>query len=102
MRVIYKRKRKVIKMTTTNYNIRIDQDLKDRSFSVLESYGLTPSQAIRLFLNQVADTNTVPLSFDYQPTLSASTLKAMIELESGHYTESSLEELLELKNHAQS
>ena len=44
-------------MTTTNYNIRLDQDLKDRSFSVLESYGLTPSQAIRLFLNQVADTN---------------------------------------------
>ena len=49
-------------MSTTNYNIRLDQDLKDRSFSVLESYGLTPSQAIRLFLNQVADTNAVPLS----------------------------------------
>ena len=53
-------------MTTTNYNIRLDQDLKDRSFSVLESYGLTPSQAIKLFLHQVAETNTVPLSFDYQ------------------------------------
>ena len=47
-------------MSTTNYNIRLDQDLKDRSFSVLESYGLTPSQAIRLFLNQVADTNAIP------------------------------------------
>ena len=59
-------------MTTTNYNIRLDQDLKDRSFSVLESYGLTPSQAIRLFLNQVADTNAIPLSFDYQqPKLNA-------------------------------
>lgn len=53
-------------MTTSNYNIRLDQELKERAFSVLESYGLTPSQAIKLFLNQVAETNTVPLSFDYQ------------------------------------
>ena len=67
-------------MTTTNYNIRLDQDLKDRSFSVLESYGLTPSQAIRLFLNQVADTNAVPLSFDYQPKLNAQTLAAIADI----------------------
>lgn len=89
-------------MTTTNYNIRLDKELKDKAFSVFESYGLTPSQAIKLFLNQVADTNTVPLSFDYQPAPSTSTLQALAELESGHYTESSLDEMLELKNHAQS
>ena len=53
-------------MTTTNYNIRLEQELKERAFSVFESYGLTPSQAIKLFLTQVAQTNTVPLSFDYQ------------------------------------
>ena len=73
-------------MTTTNYNIRLDQDLKDRSFSVLESYGLTPSQAIRLFLNQVADTNAVPLSFDYQPKLNAQTIAAIAEIASGEST----------------
>jgi DNA-damage-inducible protein J len=73
-------------MTTTNYNIRLDQDLKDRSFSVLESYGLTPSQAIRLFLNQVADTNAVPLSFDYQPKLNAQTTAAIAEVASGKGT----------------
>lgn len=56
-------------MTTINYNMRIDKDLKEKAFSVLESYGLTPSQAIKLFLNQVADTKTVPLSFDYQSQL---------------------------------
>lgn len=89
-------------MTTTNYNIRLDKDLKDRAFSVFEGYGLTPSQAIKLFLNQVADTNTVPLSFDYQPTPSASTLSAIAELENGEYTESSLVVLLEQKNNAQS
>ena len=68
----------------TYYNIRLDQDLKDRSFSVLESYGLTPSQAIRLFLNQVADTNAIPLSFDYQqPKLNAQTIAAIAEVTSG-------------------
>lgn len=56
----------MIKMTTTNYNVRLDKDLKDRAFSVLESYGITPSQAIRIFLNQIANTNTVPLSFNCQ------------------------------------
>ena len=67
-------------MTTTNYNIRLDQDLKDRAFSVIESYGLTPSQAIRLFLNQIADTNEIPLSFDYQPKLNAQTIAAIAEV----------------------
>lgn len=88
-------------MATTNYNIRLDQDVKDKAFSVFEGYGLTPSQAIKLFLNQVADTNSIPLSFDYQPKPSTSTLQALVELESGHYTESSLDELLELKKHAE-
>ena len=78
--------RKVITMTTTNYNVRLDQDLKDRAFSVIESYGLTPSQAIRLFLNQIADTNEVPLSFNYQPKLNAQTIAAIAELANGKGT----------------
>ena len=70
-------------MSTTNYNVRLDQDLKDRAFSVIESYGLTPSQAIRLFLNQIADTNEIPLSFDYQPKLNAQTIAAIAEIANG-------------------
>ena len=70
-------------MTTTNYNVRLDQDLKDRAFSVIESYGLTPPQAIRLFLNQIADTNEVPLSFNYQPKLNAQTIAAIAEIANG-------------------
>lgn len=61
-------------MTTTNYNIRLEQELKDNAFTVFESYGLSPSQAIKLFLTQVAQTNTVPLSFDYQATSNLNTL----------------------------
>ena len=62
-------------MSTTNYNIRLDHELKEKAFSVFESYGLTPSQAIKLFLNQVAETNTVPLSFDYQTMPSTNMLE---------------------------
>ena len=53
-------------MTAVTYNIRLDQELRDEAFAVLDSYGLTPSQAIKLFLKQVAKTRTVPLTFDYQ------------------------------------
>ena len=73
-------------MAATNNNVRLDRDLKDRAFSVIESYGLTPSQAIRLFLNQIADTNEVPLSFDYQPKLNAQTLAAIAEIADGKGT----------------
>ena len=53
-------------MASNNFNIRLDDDLRNRAFPVLESYGLTASQAFKLFLNQVAETKTVPLSFDWQ------------------------------------
>lgn len=61
-------------VNTTNYNLRIDKNLKKEAFAVFESYGLTPSQAIRLFLNQVADTNSVPLSFSYLAQTSSNTI----------------------------
>lgn len=51
---------------TTNYNLRIDTELKERAFLVFEKYGLTASQALKLFLTQVANTNAIPLSFDYK------------------------------------
>ena len=53
-------------MATANFNMRLDQDLKERAFSIIESYGLTPAQAIKLFLNQIAETKAVPISLDYQ------------------------------------
>lgn len=66
-------------MTTTNYNIRLDQELKDKAFTVFESYGLTPSQAIKLFLNQVAETNSVPLSFDYQTKVNSQSVANTVD-----------------------
>lgn len=79
-------------MSTTNYNIRLDQELKEKAFSVFESYGLTPSQAIKLFLNQVAETNTVPLSFDYHSKPSNSPLQAVTALDDSNHTKNALED----------
>ena len=52
-------------MAPTNFNLRLEQDLRDRAFPVFERYGLSASQAFKLFLTQVAETNKIPLSFDY-------------------------------------
>jgi addiction module RelB/DinJ family antitoxin len=49
-----------------NINIRVDDDLKKQSFAVIERFGMTPSQAFKMFLTQIAHTNTIPLSLDYQ------------------------------------
>ncbi len=57
-------------MTAVTYNIRLDQELRDEAFEVLDSYGLTPSEAIKLFLKQVAKTRTVPLTFDYRKAVA--------------------------------
>lgn len=48
----------------TNFNLRLDEQLKTQSFGVIESFGLTPSQFMRLILKQVADTGSLPLSFE--------------------------------------
>ncbi len=82
-------------MTTVNYNIRIDKELRDKAFSVLERYGLPPSQAVKIFLNQIARTNSIPLSFDYEKQPNAITQRAIDELENGKGTSyNSLDDLL--------
>ena len=52
--------------TTTNYNLRIDKEIKNQAFKVIEDYGLTPSMVLKAFLKQIADRKILPLSFDYQ------------------------------------
>ncbi|WP_031274764.1 MULTISPECIES: type II toxin-antitoxin system RelB/DinJ family antitoxin [Pelistega] len=65
---------------STNFNLRLDDQLKNKSFSVIESFGLTPSQFIRLVLKQVADTESLPLSFEKRrDTLSKNGEKLLLE-----------------------
>ena len=76
-------------MTSVNYNIRIEKELRDEAFAVLDSYGLPPSQAFRLFLKQIAGTGVVPLSFDYAPKpidyeKNPDTMQAIADARSGN------------------
>ncbi len=87
-------------MKTINYNLRLDKELKDRAFSVFNSYGLTPSQAIKLFLNQVAKTQVIPLNFNWKQEriLNAETEKAIMEMEAERDTAEVYETLEEALN----
>lgn len=78
-------------MTTSNFNVRMDDTLKAQATQVFESYGLSPTQAIKLFFNQVVKTNKVPLVFDYNENdntnqqdsyePNATTLRALAEIQ---------------------
>lgn len=70
-------------MPTSNINIRVDETLRSQAAEVFSSYGLSTAQAIKLFLNQVVNTQKVPISFDYNHrTPNAETLQAMAEAKS--------------------
>ncbi|MDO5091710.1 MAG: type II toxin-antitoxin system RelB/DinJ family antitoxin [Cardiobacteriaceae bacterium] len=70
-------------MSSSMYNFRMDDDLRKEAFAVIESYGLTPPQALKLFLKHIADTHTIPLSFQHHATRlpNAATRAAMREIE---------------------
>jgi RHH-type rel operon transcriptional repressor/antitoxin RelB len=42
-------------------NIRVDDGLKERAYSVLAQLGLSPSDAIRQFLTYVSDNGKLPI-----------------------------------------
>lgn len=82
----------------TNFNLRLDDNLKAQSFGVIESFGMTPSQFMRLVLKQVADTGSLPLSFEKRQEHkkpSEKLLRAMAELENDDLpTYASVDDLL--------
>lgn len=72
-------------MTTSNLNIRIDNDLKAQAIKILEGYGISPSQAVKMLFLELVATRKFPLSLsyqaDYQP--NSRTISAMRELDNG-------------------
>lgn len=78
-------------MTAVNFNMRLDSELKAEAEAVLENYGLSVPQALKLFLNQVVKTHAVPLSFDWgkenklTPKAEARLLESMQDMENGKF-----------------
>ncbi|MBQ1837387.1 MAG: type II toxin-antitoxin system RelB/DinJ family antitoxin [Neisseriaceae bacterium] len=82
---------------TVNYSIRLDENLKKQSFAVIEEYGLTPAQVIKMFFRQIAETRAIPVSLTYKSNEpNEETKQAMREVEQGVndcYAVNSVEEL---------
>lgn len=65
---------------TVNYSIRLDENLKKQSFAVIEEYGLTPAQVIKMFFRQIAETRAIPVSLKYKSNEpNEETKRAIIE-----------------------
>jgi addiction module RelB/DinJ family antitoxin len=57
---------------TAVYQIRLDEQEKQQAFAVLRELGVSPAQAIRVFLRQVVATRSIPFMIE-QPALPAFT-----------------------------
>lgn len=55
---------------TAVYQIRLDEQEKQQAFAVLRELGVSPAQAIRVFLRQVVATRSIPFMIE-QPALPA-------------------------------
>ena len=67
-------------MTNEPTSLRLDSDAKKQAYAIFEQVGLKPTQAINLFLKQVALRGGIP--FDIKVP-NADTLAAIEELDSG-------------------
>jgi len=52
---------------TAVYQIRLDEQEKQQAFAVLRELGVSPAQAIRVFLRQVVATRSIPFMIE-QPS----------------------------------
>lgn len=60
------------------YQIRLDEELKTRAFALFSSLGITPAQAIKMFLTQAVNTQSMPIPMQYTPNIE--TIKAIEEV----------------------
>lgn len=79
----------------TSYTFRLDEQLKQEAFAVFKSYGLNPAQAIKMYLQQVVATNSIPVQLDYQPnTETAEAIRELMAGEAERYEVNSIEEMM--------
>lgn len=69
-------------MAPVSTNIKIDPDLKEQSQALFESFGLTLSSAINMFLRQAVREQAIPFRVG-NPLPNAETLKAIQDARNG-------------------
>jgi DNA-damage-inducible protein J len=69
-------------MAPVSTNIKIDPELKEKSQALFESFGLTLSSAVNMFLRQAVREQAIPFRIG-NPTPNAETLKAIQDARNG-------------------
>ena len=64
----------------STYQLRIDGQTKQASFAVFRELGITPAEAMRVFLHRVALTKSIPFSLNVP---NDETLKVFAESDAG-------------------
>jgi addiction module RelB/DinJ family antitoxin len=49
------------------YQLRLDEELKQESFSVFHELGITPAEGMRIFLTMVVKTKSIPFAIENKP-----------------------------------
>jgi len=80
--------------TSTMYQFRIDPKEKAEAFAVIESLGLKPAQAMRLFLRQVRQTHSIPFPIEHTPNERVAKLLLLPDDQKGYESFSSVEDLM--------
>lgn len=81
--------------TSTMYQFRLDQKEKAEAFAVIESLGLKPAQAMRLFLRQVKQTNSIPFPIEYTPNSRVTKLLLLPDNQKGYTRVAKASDLLD-------
>ena len=87
-------------MAPVSTNIKIDPELKEKSQALFESFDLTLSSAVNMFLRQAVREQAIPFRIG-NPTPNAETLKAIQDARNGIGVSrgfSSVAELMEYPN----
>lgn len=84
-------------MSMSTINIRIDEDLKNKSEIILEDMGLNITTAFKIFLKEVIRSNAIPFRIQADPFYSKSNLEALDksikQIENGEVVIKTMEEL---------
>lgn len=89
-------------MSMSTINIRIDEDLKDKSEMVLEDMGLNMTTAFKIFLKEVVRSHSIPFKIKADPFYSEANQRALKEsieqFENGNVIVKTMEELRTMEN----
>ena len=79
---------------TATIQVRIDRETKKQALTVLDKLHVNMSEAIKMFLRQVALTNSIPFDLKVPSELTAKTMND-VEMEKDLHKASSVDKLFE-------